>query len=69
MHLLVAFPQTAPAGRLVQIEVQHLVLGTVFPESHCSPFSMTPLPQTAGAIETPEDGTGGGRIGVAVAVF
>jgi len=54
VHLLVAFPQTAPTRRLVQKIVQHLVLGTAVPASHTSDLSTTPFPHTA-----PEDPDGG----------
>jgi hypothetical protein len=55
-------PQTAPAGRLVQTEVQHLVLGTTAPASHSSDLSITPFPHTpaAAAFNT----AFGGKIGV-----
>jgi len=56
-------------ARLVQIEVQHLVLGTADPASHSSPVSIAPFPQTGALTTAPEGWTGGGAIGVAVAVF
>jgi hypothetical protein len=67
VHLLVAFPQTDLAGRLVQKEVQHLVLGTAEPASHSSPVSTTPFPQTIGTTDTPDDGIVGGWTTVASA--
>jgi len=63
VHLVVAFPQTAPTGRLVQKDVQHLVLGTAAPASHSSDLSMAPFPQTAAAAAADP---AGGKIGVFV---
>jgi len=45
-------------GRYVHTDVQHLVLGNAAPESHCSPDSTIPFPQTAWAA--PEEKAGGG---------
>jgi len=60
VHWLVAFPQIDLTRRLVQKEVQHLVLGTAKPASHSSPVSTTPFPQTIGTTDTPDDGIVGG---------
>jgi len=66
VHLVVAFPQTAPGRRLVQTAEQHLVLGTAAPASHSSDTSIAPFPHTALLAEAP-DPFGGGKIGVFVA--
>jgi hypothetical protein len=67
VHLVGAFPQTDPSGRLVQKALQHLVLGTAAPASHSSDLSSAPFPQTAAAANVPLT-SAGGMIGVFVAV-
>jgi len=63
VHLVGALPQTAPIGRLVQKEVQHLVLGTAAPASHSSDLSIAPFPHTT-AVATCPLTSAGGMIGV-----
>jgi len=64
VHLDVALPQGAPARRLVQKALQHLVLGTAAPASHSSDVSRTPFPHTALAAMAPLAATTGGLMGV-----
>jgi len=52
-----------PTLEFVQLEVQHLVLGTALPASHCSPVSRIPFPHTGLAAPLFPIG-GGGRIAV-----
>jgi len=57
MHKFFPEPQEAPILRDVHWAVQHTVLGTFVPASHCSPASTIPSPQTGGDCEKSTGGT------------